>query len=189
MQKLFINFDIESDGPSPAENSMLSIGMIGNTIDGVEVFRYQANITKIEGKKQNIDTMKFWSQYLDVYKFITTDTLSPEKVMKDISEIILKYNEYKLIWVADPAVFDWSFLKYYYEKYKMVGAPNIGYSARCLGTLFEAYCDINNISETDADILYDDWKDGCKATHNPLDDSICQKNVFFNLRRMMKITC
>ena len=53
MQKLYLSFDIEADGPSPYLNNMLSFGISGITQDGKEVFSIQRNLSPLYNKKRD----------------------------------------------------------------------------------------------------------------------------------------
>ena len=60
-EKLFLSFDIESDGPTPMTNNLLSIGIIGITMDEKIIFEYEANIEPLVTHVQDNQCMQtFW---------------------------------------------------------------------------------------------------------------------------------
>lgn len=60
-EKLFLSFDVETDGPTAIINNLLSIGIVGITMDEKIIFEYEANIEPLETHTQDIKCMEtFW---------------------------------------------------------------------------------------------------------------------------------
>ena len=57
---VYLSFDVETDGPSPILNNLLSIGIYGLDKDFKNIFNFSENIFEHLGKVQNKDTMIFF---------------------------------------------------------------------------------------------------------------------------------
>ena len=57
---VYLSFDVETDGPSPMLNNLLSIGIYGLDKDFKNIFNFSENIFEHLGKVQNKDTMIFF---------------------------------------------------------------------------------------------------------------------------------
>lgn len=116
--EIYISIDIETDGGVPGINSMLSLGAaaidIEKRIHGV----FSMNFQTFPGAVQNPKTMEeFWNINRDAYFATRVDT-------KPISEAMHKFDEwqrsiqhpdFKTVFCAGPATFDWPFVMYYME--------------------------------------------------------------------------
>lgn len=125
-----IAFDIETDGPSVFENSMIALGWcFFDNLAGTVHHRNRVLIKQLEGHHRDLKTMEeFWNKHKDVWKTLTTNPLSPEEAMtifaQDISNKELLFNgnlqytyEDDVAFMAGPASFDWMFLVPYYMQY------------------------------------------------------------------------
>ena len=186
---LYASFDIESDGSIPCKNSMLSFGMVLFNAAGEEIRRYQRNIIPLPGHKQEQRCMdEFWSKHPDVCKFVNSDTVDASTFVRELEVILHEYKDYRINWIANPAAFDWQWLKNYYDQFRSSDkAPDIGFSAKCISTLFWAYCASNGIEGARKQALSKELSEGCQHTHNPEDDAREQGRMFFNLCKLMKI--
>ena len=55
---LFAHFDIEADGPSPALNNMISIGVVFTNQKGDEVGNFLGDIEPLDGHAEDSATIK-----------------------------------------------------------------------------------------------------------------------------------
>ncbi len=187
-QKIYISFDIEADGPSPEINSMISFGLVA--FDKTkEIFSYQANIKPRADRCIDERCIEeFWNQNLEMWDFVNSDQISPEKFALDIENILIAYKDYDITWTGYPAAYDWQWLNAYYNKYKSENAPNIGYSAKCTSTMLWAYCKINKIAgKEEKATLWNELSENYKLTHNPEDDARAQGYIFMNLSKKLGI--
>src|SRR3990167_5770232 len=143
MQKLYISFDIEADGQCPSVSSMLSIGMCGLLADGTEVFSWQRNLYPLADRKPEERCMtEFWSKQPEAWKFVQQDQLAADDAMIELADNIRELKlKYRLVWVASPSAYDWQWLKAYYELTRKThpDMPDIGFSARCLSSMWWSY--------------------------------------------------
>jgi hypothetical protein len=187
--RLYASFDIEADGSSPAQNSMLSFGLVLFDSTGKEIDKLQINLKPRVGAEQEKRCMdEFWAKNPEVWKFVQTDAQEPQEFGTRVAALLVKYKDHRVTWVANPAAYDWQWVKFYYELYKPVGAPDIGYSAKCIGTLYWTWFRIGSVHTLmldDEDLAEQQWMQKLKAPghmdHNPEHDARVQGRFFFEL--------
>lgn len=111
---MYISIDIETDGPAPGHNSMLSLGAAAITIEDGQVDTWYRKIEPLAGAVRNDDTMKWWGQFPEAWSEANKDQDSPWLAM----ELFASWCEHsgqghKLVAVAWPAAFDFAFVNYY----------------------------------------------------------------------------
>ena len=188
---IFFVFDIEADGDSPVYNSMLSIGIVIFDESGKELESYQSNIKPLADRVQGKRCMEeFWNKNPEAWKFVNTDAKSSFIVMQQVSELYQKYKDQgcNIDWVADPAAYDWQWLKAYMEIQKHYNWPtvDIGYTATCLDTIEQLYwkiTDMKNADEKIKQVIKDNMAGNCKHTHNPVDDARRAGRIYFAMQK------
>ena len=189
-KNLYLSFDIEADGPAPNVNSMISIGIYGFDGMGKEVVSYQRNIephpTRVVDKRTKEE---FWDKHPEMYKFIQTKQATAEETMNEIAKLYKSYIDtgYRVNWVAWPSAYDWQWLNCYYHEFGPPDKPYIGFSAKCASTARWIYCKNNPMSDKEYNTMLENFAEGEKATHNPLDDARYQGKISFNLFDKMQV--
>lgn len=162
-EKLFLSFDVETDGPTPIVNNLLSIGIVGITMNGEIIFEYEANIEPLETHIQDIKCMEtFWlkPEQKNSWDYLKINRRNYIDVFEELG---LKLKEldsmYELKFVAHPACFDWMFLKCYYELAKTNSHNEksffeIGYKCECSSTLWNYYKHTNKLNSNQANELF-----------------------------------
>jgi hypothetical protein len=183
-ETIFCSFDVEADGPSPFENSMLSLGIVffkeNKTILGMKEWK----LYPLKGHKTESDTMEFWSKFPDAYKHSTSEQVDFVEAFKEFAKEINDYKKkYTIIPVACPAAYDWQWINYYFSA---SGISNpLGYSAFCISTF------LKSINPTKS-IMYDEkfnetFKDpNYPHTHKPLEDALEEGMKFLNALKWHK---
>lgn len=180
MQKktLYLSFDIESDGPVPSLNSMLSFGVYILDIDKNCYLSFEQTLKPLENAQQNKDTMEFWNKNKEAYIYSTTNQQEPQIVFTELSNKIKKLKEnYIIVPIAWPACFDWQWFNYYF--WKFTGENPLGYSCKCIGSYLWGISqkEYHNVDDTLCK-KYEDPK--LVSTHKPLDDAKYQGVLFVN---------
>ena len=62
MNEIYVSVDIESYGPIPGDNSMLSIGSVAYDESGLLISTFSANIFPLHAAVENPVTMEFWGK-------------------------------------------------------------------------------------------------------------------------------
>jgi len=152
----YVVVDVESDGPIPAEFSMVCFGAV--------IFEELLNQT-FYGRTRPISE-KFIPEALAVSGFTRQQHLGfkePKTVMEDFAEWLAKHSKGRPIFVSDNPAFDWQFINYYFHRF--LGRNPFGFSARRIGDLYSGLVqDASKASE---------WKKYrvTRHTHNPVDDA------------------
>jgi hypothetical protein len=190
MYNLYLSFDVEADGSCPLLNNMLSLGIAGYDSNGKEIVSFQRNILPIKGHEPEQRCMdEFWSKEPEAWIFVNTNRVTPQKAMGDLADLLtnLKKSNWKIIWVARPAAYDWQWIKNYYDAFAPKNAPPIGYSAKCLSTMWWLYVKQNNLCKEEDSNMWKTLTEGFPHTHNPLDDARSQGTAFIKLSKLMTI--
>lgn len=147
---VYFSFDIEADGPSPAKNSMLSFGLVVFDQAGKEIGSLKKNLQPRPGAVQDKRCMEeFWAKQPEAWKRTTENAVDPKEFAEAVADMWKAFEGHgKRVWIANPAAYDWQWLKYYYEAYKTEEMPDIGYSAKCIGTLWSSQCAQKGMSQS-----------------------------------------
>jgi hypothetical protein len=190
----YASFDVETDGNNPMQHSMRSIG-IALFVDShhkdigvltVPVDTFYATLKPLPDAKVEESCMRdFWEVYPEMWLQVNKNPQDPIEVMKNLSNWLSDHSrKYCIKWVANPANFDWMFLKCYYEKFgPMKNKFNIGFFCHDLSSLIRAFMVMNNIRDKKKFLLT--LSENHTQTHNALDDAICQGVTYINLRRCL----
>ena len=72
---IYCFLDIEVDGPTPGENSMLSLGFAAFDEDEREVGVFEANLETLEGARGAENVMRWWRTQPEAWAHINNTTL------------------------------------------------------------------------------------------------------------------
>lgn len=143
MPEIYISVDVETDGPIPGPNAMLSIGAAAFTADGSMLSTFSANLYPIEGSNPDPYTAKWWLSQPEAWAEVLRDRQEPVQVMKAFSQWV-ESQPGKPVFVGYPAGFDFLFVYWYLIKY--TGFSPFSFSALDIKTLAMATlkCDYRN---------------------------------------------
>lgn len=152
----YVIVDVESDGPIPAEFSMVSFGAV--------IFDELLNQT-FYGRTRPISE-RFIPEALGVSGFSRQQHLvfeEPKIVMERFAEWLAKLSQGRPIFISDNPAFDWQFINYYFHRF--LGRNPFGFSARRIGDLYSGL--VRDGSKASG------WKKYRLTTHshNPVDDA------------------
>lgn len=160
--QLYLSFDVETDGPTPMINNLLSIGIVGLDVNYVIRYKFEANIepffTHVPDKK-TMETFWLLPEQEKAWAYLQTNKQNYVFVFERIGRELKQLEaEYTLVFVAQPACFDWMFFKCYYENARANSDTpydfyDIGYSCVCASTLWKNYKAVNNISSKESIVL------------------------------------
>lgn len=189
--KLFWSFDVEADGASPAVSSMVSFGLEIFSEDGKSIDGLQMNLLPVDGHvPEERCTREFWDKNPHIKEFCGTNQREQRMIAEAIRDLLLKYKNYKNIWIARPAGYDHQWLNCVYDVYRDPSWPSICVSPKCISTLFDVYAklclDAASEDATKAEILKSLEEPGHVA-HNPQHDARVQGKFFFEICRRLGI--
>jgi DNA polymerase III epsilon subunit-like protein len=148
--------DVESDGPIPAEFSMVCFGAV--------LFDEALDKT-FYGQTRPISD-RFDPEALAISGFSREQHLAfdePTVVMAKFVKWLEEYSEGRPVFVSDNLAFDWQFINYYFHRF--LGRNPFGFSGRRIGDIYSGLVkDAYRATE---------WKKHrvTKHTHNPVDDA------------------
>ena len=152
----YVIVDIESDGPIPAEFSMVCFGAV--------IFDDRLDRT-FYGRTCPISE-RFVAKALAVSGFSREQHLSfddPKAVMENFATWLEQLSKGRPVFASDNLAFDWQFINYYFHRF--LGRNPFGFSGRRIGDLYAGLVkDASKATE---------WKKYriTAHTHNPLDDA------------------
>lgn len=173
----YISVDIESDGPIPADNSMLSLGAAAFKQDGTLIATFFSNLKPLENATPNKDTMDWWASNPVAYKAATDNAKDPEVVMKEFVEWVDNLDG-SPVFVGYPATFDFGFCYWYMMHF--VGRSPFSFSALDIKTYA---CSMlkTDYRKTTKRNMPKRWFSEDKHTHISVDDAIEQGKLFINM--------
>jgi DNA polymerase III alpha subunit (gram-positive type) len=116
MSEVYISVDVETDGPIPGPNSMLSIGAAAFNKEGNLLSTFSANMYAMEGSNPDPDTARWWLSQPEAWAEVQRDRQEPEKAMVAFSRWVDEHSS-KPVFVGYPAGFDFLFTYWYLIKF------------------------------------------------------------------------
>src|SRR3954463_499004 len=123
----FFIVDVESDGPAPADYSMVCFGAV--------LFDDELGTT-FYGKTRPI-TERFVPEALAISGFSREQHLKfddPKSVMESFARWLEEHTKGRPVFVSDNVAFDWQFVNYYFHHF--LGNNPFGFSGRRIGDLY-----------------------------------------------------
>lgn len=177
-QEIYVSTDIETDGPIPGPNSMLSFASAAFSKDGKLISKFSANLEFLEGAKSDPKTMsEFWDKNPDAWK-ACRENLQP--INHTMKKYVKWVNELPGIpvFVGYPATFDFMFV-YWYIINAGLQSP-FSFSALDVKTYVCAMLK-SEFRQTTKRMMPKRWFSKSKHTHIALDDAIEQGELFVNI--------
>lgn len=111
--EVYCSTDIETDGPIPARNSMLSFATAAYTLEKGLVGTFSANLLQMEGAKPDPKTMReFWDKNPEAWAAARKDPQPIEPTMRRYVEWVSRLPG-KPVFVGYPAGFDFTWVYWY----------------------------------------------------------------------------
>lgn len=194
-KNILAHFDIEADGPSPAYNSMLSIGVVFTDSEGNFVQEFLGDFEPLEGHEEDEATMKeFWDRdenNRNELQRIRDNARPVVEVMTELNELVKNLGARRVTWVARPSAYDWQWLNYYQNVYlheggtlSLTGNPKRqAFKATDASTMRDIYQAQWNLDRKAMDARCKEWTESFdfNMTHNPLDDARYQSVVYHEI--------
>jgi hypothetical protein len=177
MVEIYVSTDVETDGPVPGLNSMLSFASAAYLADKTLLGTFSANLETLEGASSHPETMKWWETQQAAWDACRQNLQSPIQAMLDYS-VWLKELPGEPVFVGYPVVFDYMFVQWYLHKF--TGESPFSFYALDIKTYAMALLkkDYREISKAD---MPPRWFDGLPHTHLALDDAMEQGALFCNM--------
>jgi len=179
--EIYISVDIESDGPIPGPNSMLSLGAAAFTPEKGLVSTFSENLLELPGAKPDpITKSEFWDKNPEAWAACRKDARDPKIVMGRFVEWSKKLGK-KPVFVGYPAGFDFLFV-YWYIRYFGFESP-FSFSALDIKTYASAILKMLYRDSTKKNMPKRWFPKDRPHTHVALEDAIGQGELFMNMLR------
>lgn len=169
--------DIEADGPSPSENSMLSFATVVVREDGKFAGEFEAVLKPRNDRRPDPRTMKWWKTQPEAWKAATTNPQAPEQIMRQFCEWVEGY-EGPRSFAARPLLFDGIWIDHYLKNFAesfLLDVPQWGKNIFTAGALdIGTYLSgvFNRSAPHMSDVAFPEgWLGNHKHTHRAIDDA------------------
>src|SRR5436309_2947204 len=177
MTEIYVSTDVESDGPIPGPNSMLSFASAAFRADKTLVGTFEKNLELLPGAAGDPRTMEWWKTQPDAWSACRKNLREPAVVMPEYVAW-LRALPGKPVFVAYPAGFDFLFVYWYLIRF--AGESPFSHSALDIKTLAVALLGTDYRGSTKRNMPRH-WFDPLPHTHRALDDAIEQGALFCNM--------
>ncbi|MBL8152208.1 MAG: 3'-5' exoribonuclease [Blastocatellia bacterium] len=177
MAEVYVSTDIETDGPIPGCNSMLSFGSAAYLADKTLIATFSANLETLPDAMGDPKTMQWWKNQPEAWKACREDLQTPVEAMKEYLKW-LKSLPGRVVFVGYPAAFDFMFVYWYLIKF--TGESPFSHSALDIKTLAMALLSLDYRDSVKKN-MPKHWFDDHRHTHKALDDAVEQGALFCNM--------
>jgi DNA polymerase III alpha subunit (gram-positive type) len=179
MSEVYVSTDVETDGPIPGVNSMLSFGSAAYLPDKSLISAFTANLETLPDAVTDPKTMAWWETQPEAWQACREDIQQPETAMNNYLDW-LKGLPGRPVFVGYPAPFDFMFICWYLNRF--TGENPFSHSALDIKTYAMAVLKID-FRHTVKRNMPRRWFDNLPHTHKALDDAIEQGALFCNMLR------
>jgi 3' exoribonuclease, RNase T-like len=177
MNEIYVSTDVETDGPIPAINSMLSFGSAAYLADKTLVSTFTANLETLPDATGDPKTMDWWQTQPEAWEACRQNLQSPETAMKNYLAW-LKGLPGKPVFVSYPVAFDFMFVYWYLIRF--AGESPFSHSALAIKTYAMAVMKKGYRDSVKRNMPHR-WFDKLPHTHQALDDALEQGALFCNI--------
>ena len=174
----YISIDIEANGRIPGPFSMLSLGAAAFNRDGDILSTFYANLETLPGASEDPDTMAWWAKNKEAYDATRQNMVEPKLAMEQFTRWVDKLDGTPVI-IGYPAFFDYLFV-YWYLINLTGSSGKLSFSALDIKTYASAMLKLPYRESTKKN-MPKRWFSDAPHTHNALDDSIEQGQLFINM--------
>ena len=175
--EIYVSTDIETDGPIPGPNSMLSFGSAAYSASKELLSTFTANLETLPGATPDPKTMHWWAQQPQAWAACRQNLVTPEDAMRRYVAWLGSLPG-KPVFVGYPAGFDFLFVYWYLIRF--AGESPFSFSALDVKTYAMAVLKKDYRKSTKTS-MPKHWFDQHPHTHVALDDAIEQGALFCNM--------
>jgi hypothetical protein len=175
--EIYVSTDVETDGPIPGPNSMLSFGSAAYLGDKTLIGTFSANLDELPGATADAKTAAWWATLPVAWAACRQNLESPEVAMRRYVTW-LKALPGKPVFVGYPAGFDFLFVYWYLIRF--AGESPFSFSALDIKTYAMAMLKKDYRNSTKGG-MPKHWFDSHPHTHIAFDDAIEQGALFCNM--------
>jgi hypothetical protein len=182
--EIYVSTDVETDGPIPGPNSMISFASIAFSRSGKELSQFSANLRPLKGARRDKKTMHWWKGRPRAWLAATRLPEEPALVMKRYVRWLDSLPGTP-VFVAYPLLFDMMFVYWYLMKF--VGRSPFSHSGIDIKSM--AFAALGSVRYRDVlkSRMPQRWRpSNVKHRHVALVDAREQGHLFFEIRDFLK---
>lgn len=181
-REIYVSTDVESDGPIPGPNSMLSLGSVALDADGTRHGEYSASLLELPGATPDPRTMAWWRTQPEAWEACRRDPRPPELVMPEYAAWVESLPGAP-VFVAYPAGYDFLFVYWYLIRF--AGRSPFSHSALDVKTLAMSLlgCGYRDAVKRN---MPREWFSAKRHRHVALDDAREQGDLFLAMLRLSR---
>lgn len=177
LREIYVSTDIETDGPIVGVHSMLSIGSAVYTPEKELLGTFEANLVALPGAVVDSETMEWWKTQPVAWEACRKNLEDPTAAMQRYVRF-LKALSGEPIFVANPAWFDYGFVRHYLLK--LVGEDP--FSRRTIDIRsFTMGLEGTDYRGSGEENVPPELRSKVPHTHRAIDDAMNQGEFFCNL--------
>jgi hypothetical protein len=178
MDEIYVATDIETDGPSPGQYSMLSLASVAFRLDKSIIGTFERNLELLPGARQCPRTMEFWKNQPEAWAACRSNLVPPAKAMAEYSQWLAGLPGKPVI-VAHPVGFDFTFVHWYLHEF--TGGSPLFPAALDLASYAMAVLN-RPFTESHRPFMPKEWIDpDLPHTHKAIDDAMGHAMLFCNM--------
>lgn len=175
--EIYVSTDVETDGPVPGPNSMLSFASAAYTADRKLLGTFSANLETLPGAAPDPKTAEWWQTQPEAWEACRREPRPPEVALREYVDWLSALPG-RPVFVAYPAGFDFVFVYWYLMRF--VGECPFGFNAIDVKTFAMATLK-TEYREATKRRLPKRWFGPQPHTHVALDDALEQGALFCNM--------
>lgn len=184
MTEIYISTDIETDGPIPGANSMLSLGSVAFDAAGSEIAAFAINLETLPGAAADPKTMAWWQTEPAAWQAARTDPVEAGTAMRRYLGWVEALPG-KPVFMAYPLLFDMMFVYWYLIRF--CGRSPFSHSGIDIKTMAYAAMGSENYRAVGKKHMPKHWlPTAAPHTHVAVEDAREQGKLFFNIRADLK---
>jgi len=184
VSEVYVSTDIETDGPIPGENSILSLGSVAFDANGVEFASFEINFEALPGAAPNPKTMEWWRTQPEAWAAARKDPVEPKAAMARYLAWVDKLPG-DPVFVAYPLLFDMMFVYWYLIRF--CGRSPFSHSGIDIKTMAYAAMGSESYRGAAKRNMPKHWKPPRnRHTHVAIEDAREQGRLFFNIRAALR---
>jgi DNA polymerase III epsilon subunit-like protein len=179
--EIYVSLDIESNGPNPGMNSMLSLGAAAFLRNDLECkSTFSINFQPLANSSADPKTMEFWSKNQAAYDATRENQIHPMQAIPMFNawakQTAKQFNA-RPVAVCYPVSFDWMFVSYYMARYTI--EP---FTHACIDLKSIAFAKLGKAYKGSGKKAWPkEWQVEGKHTHVAVDDAIEQGQQFIKV--------
>lgn len=189
-ETVYVMIDIERNGGSFANSSILSFAAVAVDTDGNKVAEWYKKFEEREGCDGDADTHAWWLAYPEQY---AEAVLNPEDIKTCVSLFVrwikdLEAN-FRLVWACQPVAADWPWLKFYVDTFHDTDEPYVlPHKVWDVSTLRIGFMSHFDIDRKQFDVGARKWCQNIDGeAHDPRYDAYIQARVFAKMVALMGV--